>query len=256
MPYYINKEGKQLFYEDIGKGQAFVWIHPPGMGRKVFRQQHVLADRYRMVFPDLSGNGDSQVVSKSPDISFYAREINELLDHLQLEQVILVGYSCGGMVAQEVALTYPERVKALILCGGFPKVVTGFLHFEFLAGMEWVQKSPATLARLLSHSHFRDENIKRELCEHMAKSDAEAWYAFYNRGLHFDCSRRLKELEMPLLLLYGNKEFWINHHTYFYRACKDVTLGIVEKAYHQIPATHAPAVHRMIERFVQDKAMV
>ncbi len=256
MPYYTNDQGKQLFYEDKGTGEAFVWIHPPGMGRKVFRQQHDLAKSYRMIFPDLSGNGDSETVTKAPDISFYAREIIDLLDHLKLDKAIIAGYSCGGMVAQETALTFPDRVKGLILAGGFPKVVTGMLHFEFEVGMRWVQKSTETLAKLLSHSHFRRADIKRELSEHMAKSDPDVWYEYYNRGHHYDCSRRLNQLKAPLLLVYGAKEFWINHHSFYYRQCPDVTLGVIERAYHQIPATHWPQFHEMIERFVMEKRLV
>ncbi|MGI8316423.1 alpha/beta fold hydrolase [Halobacillus mangrovi] len=256
MPYYTGQGGKQLFYDDMGNGEAIIFIHPPGMGRKVFRQQHELAKHYRIIFPDLSGNGDSEVISKAPDISFYAREVRKLLDHLKLQKTVIVGYSCGGMVAQEFALTFPDRVNGVVLAGGFPKVDTGGLRLEFLAGMEWVRKSPETLAKLLSHSHFRDPEIKRELNEHMAKSDPDAWYEFYNRALHFDCSRRLKQLTVPLLVMYGNKEFWINYHAKYYNQCDDATLSIIECAYHQIPATHWPIFNETLRDFLQKKQIV
>lgn len=253
MPYYTNKQGKQLFYDDRGNGEAFVFIHPPGMGRKVFKMQHSLAEHYRVIFPDLSGNGDSETVSKEPDIPFFAREIVELVDHLKLDKVIVVGYSCGGMIAQELALSYPDRVKGVVLAGGFPKVNTGMLHFEFTVGMEWVQQSTETLAKLLSHSHFRSAEVKRELSEHMAKSDPDVWYQFYHAALYYDCSERLHQIQAPILLAYGVKEFWINYHSFFYRRCEDVTFCLIERAYHQIPATHAPQFHEMIHRFVRNK---
>ncbi|UOQ44447.1 alpha/beta hydrolase [Halobacillus salinarum] len=66
------------------------------MGRKVFKQQHELAELYRLIVVDLSGHGDSEVVNASPDLSFFAKEMKQLIDYLQLEQVVLVGYSCGG----------------------------------------------------------------------------------------------------------------------------------------------------------------
>ncbi|MCA0972548.1 alpha/beta hydrolase [Halobacillus litoralis] len=253
MPYYTNQQGKQLFYEDKGNGEAFVFLHPPGMGRKVFKMQHDLAEKYRVIFPDLSGNGDSETVTKQPDVAFYADEIIELMDRLKLDQVIPVGYSCGGMIAQELALRHANRVKGVVLAGGFPKVNTGMLHFEFSAGMRWVEQSPETLAKLLSQSHFRSIDYKRELCEHMAKSDPEVWHAYYHECLQHDCTERLPQLKVPLLLAYGAKEFWINHHSMFYRDCPDVTFGLIERAYHQIPATHAPQFHEMIDRFVRTK---
>lgn len=254
MPFYTEKSGKKLYYDDRGNGEVIIFIHPPGMGRKVFIMQHPLAREFRVIFPDLSGNGDSEVISHAPDVSMYVREIVQLLDHLRLEKAMIVGYSCGGMVAQEFALTFPERTKALMLAGGFPKVATGGLRFEFLGGMYWVEKSPETLAKLLSHSHFENMEIKRELNEHMAKSDPEAWYTYYKHALTFDCSRRLGELTMPLLLVYGNKEFWINEHAKYYRKCPDVKLEVIEQAYHQTPATHYDRFNEALVRFIHEKA--
>ncbi|MGP4062655.1 alpha/beta fold hydrolase [Halobacillus sp. H74] len=253
MPYYIEKSGKQLYYDDKGNGEALVFIHPPGMGRKVFKLQHDLGREFRVIFPDLSGNGDSEVVIQDPDISTYAREILQLLDHLHLDEAVIVGYSCGGMVAQEFALTFPERTKALILAGGFPKVGTGGLRFEFLGGMQWIEQSPESLAKLLSHSHFRDASIKRELNEHMAKSDPEAWYAYYNRALHYDCSRRLNQLKGPLLLVYGSKEFWINEHAKYYRNCPEAKMTVIEDAFHQTPATHYDRFNEAVRDFIHEK---
>lgn len=255
MPFYTNRRGKRLYYEEYGSGEVFVWIHPPGMGRKVFLQQHNLARHGRMIFPDLSGNGDSETVTKAPDISFYAREMVELLNYLDVDEAIIAGYSCGGMVAQELALSFPNRVKGLILAGGFPKVDTGFLHFEFAVGMEWIKKSPESLAKLLSHSHFHDADIKRELNEHMAKSDPEVWYQFYNHGHRYDCSGRLKSLRMPVLVVYGRKEYWINHHEFYYRDCSDMTLAYIEKATHQTPATHGPVFNHIVLEFVRNKKL-
>lgn len=254
MPFYTEKTGKQIFYDDRGNGEAIIFIHPPGMGRKVFKMQHSLAKEFRVIFPDLSGNGDSEVVTHAPDITMYAKEIIQLLDHLSLEKAVIVGYSCGGMVAQEFSLSYPQRTKALILAGGFPKVATGGLRFEFLSGMHWVEKSPETLAKLLSHSHFRDMEMKQELNEHMAKSNPEAWFAFYNRALYYDCSRRLGELKPPLLLVYGNKEFWINEHAKFYRRCPNAKMVVIEHAYHQTPATHYDRFNEALTQFIEENA--
>lgn len=250
---YWMREGKQLAYEDHGEGEAIIWIHPPGMGRKVFRQQLELSRSFRVIFPDLSGNGDSEAITHTPDASVYAEEVVALLDHLHLNSCYIAGYSCGGIIAQELTLNFPDRVKGLIMAGGFPNVDTGLLHFEFVAGMDWVKRSPETLARLLSHSHFRSEDIKEELCRHMAKSDPDAWHAYYGSCLSYDCRERLSKITKPILLIYGNKEFWINHHAKYYQACPDVTLMIIERAYHQTPATHWPVFNQMVEKFVQEK---
>ncbi|UOR10426.1 alpha/beta fold hydrolase [Halobacillus amylolyticus] len=253
MPYYTNHFGQRLFYEDIGEGEVLLFIHPPGMGRKVFKQQHELADHYRLIFPDLSGHGDSDTTDLSPSLEDFASEIKQLMDHLSIEQIILVGYSAGGAVAQYFALQYPKKAKALILSGAFPKVDTFFLWFEFFMGIKWVKRSPGSLAMLLSKSHFRRPEFKQELRNHMAKSDPEVWREFYKQALKHDCRHDLAKLEMPLLLMYGERAVWINHHACFYRECPDATLVIVDRALHQLPATHGPIINQSIINFIERK---
>lgn len=76
-----------------------------------------LADRYRLLMPDLRGLGDSE---RTPDIAAYtkqalAADMLALLDALGVERTALAGHDWGGAVAQEMALAAPERVPRLIL---------------------------------------------------------------------------------------------------------------------------------------------
>ncbi|WP_079525446.1 alpha/beta fold hydrolase [Halobacillus hunanensis] len=253
MPYFTNQFGQRLFYEDTGEGEVLLFLHPPGMGRKVFIQQHDLANHYRLILPDLSGHGDSDTTDLSPSLEDFAEEIKQLIDVLQINQVILVGYSAGGAVAQYFALQYPTNVKALILSGAFPYVDTFFLRFEFSMGMRWVKRSPQTLAMLLGKSHFRRPEYKQELRDHMNKSDPKVWYEFYKQAFNHDCRHNLEQLKMPILLMYGERAVWINHHAKFYRACPDATLVVVDRALHQLPATHWPTFNQSIIDFIERK---
>jgi 3-oxoadipate enol-lactonase len=71
-----------------------------------------LAERYRVVRPDLRGFGESPL----PGGPFsYVEDVRALLDHLGLDRVALVGNSFGGKVALDFALQQPDRVRALVL---------------------------------------------------------------------------------------------------------------------------------------------
>ncbi|WP_254434212.1 alpha/beta fold hydrolase [Halobacillus sp. Marseille-Q1614] len=251
MPVYINKDHQRMFYEEIGTGEVLLCIHPPGMGRKVFVNQYELSSTFRLIIPDLSGHGDSDTTKIAPAISDYSSELLDLLEHLQLKEVILFGYSAGGSIAQDFALTFPDRVKALILSGAFPKVAVKLLEVEFKAGMSWVKQDPGSLAKLLSFSHFKSPEIRAELEHHMSKSDPFVWYHFYNESLKYDCTDRLQEFKMPLLLLYGNRAKWIKYHVKYYQSCSDPSLVIVDGAFHQLPASHGPIVNQAIRDFYE-----
>ncbi|GGF33973.1 AB hydrolase superfamily protein YvaM [Halobacillus andaensis] len=249
MGYYINEDGQRIFYEDQGVGHAIICIHPPGMGRKVFAYQQELSMHFRLILPDLSGHGESDTFIRDPGIEDYAKELLGLVNHLKLDQVFLFGYSAGGSVAQEFAIQFPERVKGLILSGAFPKVNTSLLKLEFLAGMKWLKRNPVSLAKLLSRSHFKNHETKVEQFYHILKSDVDVWHSFYRCSLTYDCTRHLYKLTMPLLLLYGTRAEWINHQAPFYRSCPKANLVVVDKAYHQLPATHSEVVNQAVLDF-------
>ena len=71
-----------------------------------------LADRYRLIIPDLVGFGKSSRPSETPDFRAQARVVHELLDVMKVDKATLAGYSWGGQVALEVAIDWPERMSA------------------------------------------------------------------------------------------------------------------------------------------------
>lgn len=74
-----------------------------------------LADRYRLIIPDLVGFGKSSRPSETPDFRAQARVVHELLDVMKVDKATLAGYSWGGQVGLEVAIDWPERIECLIL---------------------------------------------------------------------------------------------------------------------------------------------
>jgi pimeloyl-ACP methyl ester carboxylesterase len=68
---------------------------------------------------DQRGLGKTGIIDGPFTMAQYARDAADLLDHVGWETCIVVGISFGGMVAQEFAVTYPERIeKFVLLCTG------------------------------------------------------------------------------------------------------------------------------------------
>jgi lipase len=76
-----------------------------------------------LVGVDLRGRGDSAKPESGYGLEAHAADAIRVLDHLGLEQAVILGHSMGGFVALKAALSYPHRVRALVLLdGGWPRV--------------------------------------------------------------------------------------------------------------------------------------
>jgi pimeloyl-ACP methyl ester carboxylesterase len=244
-----------IFYEEMGSGIPIVFIHPPGMGSMVFECQKPLSKWFRVIFPDLSGHGRSPACQTNISISGYANEVAALLDTLEIEKAAVAGYSAGGLIAQEFALSHPERTAALILASGYSEVQSAAFKYEHLAGMYLIKHHPEVLIPLLAASHTSDHAYRARLVEHMELADKRVWFQFYGESLHYNCTDRLKKLKAPFLLMYGSLDF-SNQHIRSYKKHTDYQSAVIKKVAHQLPTKKWHAFNQIILGFLFSEAKI
>ena len=98
------------------RGKPVLLLHGIGGGRAIWATSvdRLAQQGFDSIAVDLPGYGDSQSVPPG-GIAHMAANLVGLLDDLGLERAALVGHSMGGMVAQEVCASAPQRVAALVL---------------------------------------------------------------------------------------------------------------------------------------------
>ena len=160
-----NSTPIELYYEDQGAGQPVVLIHGyPLNGHSWERQtRELLAAGYRVITYDRRGFGRSSKVGSGYDYDTFAHDLHTVLETLDLDDVVLVGFSMGtGELARYVSRHGHERVAKL----------------AFLAALE-----PFLVAR-----DDNPDGLPQEVfdgIEAAAKGDRYAWYTqffsdFYN----------------------------------------------------------------------------
>lgn len=118
----VRAGAHELFVSEFGAGAPVVLLHGGGPGAtgmsNYSRNVEVLAERFRVIVPDLPGYGRSskQLDLRDPFGSL-ADAIHALLDTLGIDRAHLVGNSYGGAAALRLALDTPERVDRLVLMG-------------------------------------------------------------------------------------------------------------------------------------------
>lgn len=182
--YWTSSDGLQLcgrIYETERAG-ALAVMCLPGLTRnsrdfEAFAPH--LAGRFRVICPDLRGRGQSQY---DPDwrnyqLAVYLKDLQGLLDELDLGRVAIVGTSLGGLLAMLLAASVPERVAGIVLndigpevdaaglerirgyTGHLPPVHTWNEALEQLRqvyGQAWPDLSVQTWARLVHRSYSAD----------------------------------------------------------------------------------------------------
>ncbi|WP_335872661.1 alpha/beta fold hydrolase [Bacillus sp. 2205SS5-2] len=241
-----------MYYDDVGKGTPIVWVHPPGLGRKIFYQQYPLKARYRLLLPDLGGHGDSggqQLFT----IDDYVHQITALIQRLSLHSCYLCGYSAGGIIAQEVGKKIPEKIAGIILLGGYPVVEDKRLKVMHKLGMYMTKHQPNKLITILAKVHSTNAAIKKELEEHMKKAFLPNWMYYYEQSYHYDGRNTLDQLPSPLLLIYGKKSDWINNQSHYYNHLLYAQYEFINKGTHEIPSKFPGPCNEAIQQFVPRK---
>jgi pimeloyl-ACP methyl ester carboxylesterase len=111
-----------LYYTEHGQGAPLLLLHA-GWGLAVngySYQESALTDAFRMMVPDRRGYGGSTRVPKL-EADFHwqaARDMFALLDALCIDDILVWGHSDGAVIGAIMAITQPQRVRALVFEGG------------------------------------------------------------------------------------------------------------------------------------------
>src|SRR6266852_2712676 len=111
----------RLAYEVRGEGEAVLFVHGLGYDRLGWGPlPGLLARDYRVITFDNRGVGESDVPDGPYSVAQMTADAVAVLDAAGRERAHVVGVSLGGFIAQEIALTYPERVQKLVLASTSP----------------------------------------------------------------------------------------------------------------------------------------
>jgi proline iminopeptidase len=118
---FIAGAGASIYYKTLGRGIPLLLLHGgPGADHSEFLPAlKPLARRCQLVLIDERGSGRSERVadSKRYTLDWMVKDIERVRKHLKLPQLVVLGHSFGGILAQAYAVRHPKRLLGLVLAG-------------------------------------------------------------------------------------------------------------------------------------------
>jgi pimeloyl-ACP methyl ester carboxylesterase len=207
-------QGVRLAYDVVGTGPPLLFIQGLGYGRGGWGPApSILARRFQVVTFDNRGFGDSDVAPGPYTTTQLAADAIAVLDAVAVDSAHVVGISLGGMVAQELALAQPERVRKLVLCSttpGGPNSVPMPQQTVALMGRQ-PQLDPHEALRLFvvnALSPEPPEELVEEIVAYRVANppDGAGWRALMGAGATHDAMARLGTIRVPTLVVHGTAD--------------------------------------------------
>jgi pimeloyl-ACP methyl ester carboxylesterase len=115
---YAEVNGIKLYYESYGEGQPLILLH--GNGGSIANHSARISffkSKYRVIAVDSRLQGRSGDDGKELTYDLMANDLDKLLEQLHIDSAYIWGQSDGGIIALEMALKYPKRVRKLATWG-------------------------------------------------------------------------------------------------------------------------------------------
>lgn len=262
----------EIYYEDFGTGKPIVLIHGwPLSGRSWEKQVPALIEAgYRVITYDRRGFGQSSQPWNGYDYDTFAADLNKLLEHLDLREAVLVGFSMGGgEVARYIGTYGSGRVAKAVLAAAVPPFLyksdsnpEGGLDDAAIKGFEDGVKSDRIA--------FLDNFTKGFFTAGDRTDLVSEPFRIYNRDLAafaspkgtLDCiaafSRTdfrddLAKFNIPTLIIHGDSDAIVPIEVSGQRSHEAIPgsrLVIIEGGPHGLNATHADAFNSALIEFL------
>ncbi len=240
----LTRRRPRLYYERHGSGPPLLFITGFTISCKVFEPLlELYSQRFECILYDNRGSGRSQAPLWPTSIPELAADAAALLDELGLDSAHIYGFSMGGMIAQELALRFPDRVRGLVLGCTTPggplaaRPSVGDLR-DLAAATDLRDPIGGWTARLLFSSQFRRAHPDRvrELLRLFAahRAPPQGIGAHWWASVFHDTTSRLPQIQAPTLVLHGERDAMspIANSMLLARGIPDSQLSIVPGAGH------------------------
>jgi len=275
MPFITNKntaETVDIFYEDYGSGQPVILIHGWPLSRKSWEHQvwKIVESGFRCISYDRRGFGISSTPWNGYDYSALASDLEQIIAQLDLEDVIVVGFSMGGGEVVRYCTDFgtDKIAKAALISSIIPLVKQkednpdGVSEKDLQGIQDALEEDRVGFLKEFSKGFYYFEDNKDKVSQAQLDYDfvvashaspratietAKAW-------MHTDFRDELKNVNVPTLIVHGDSDNTVPIETSANQAAKGITdnvFKVIKGAPHGLNITHKDQLNTILIDFLK-----
>lgn len=247
-----------ISYTDEGQGDPLLFLHGLGVSRADWAPQiKYFSKKFRTIAPDFRGHGESAAPDAEYNIPIHAADVIALMDALELDSVHVVGLSMGGMVAFQLAVDAPSRLRSMTIVNSGPalpndtfaakKMLWTRLMLIYLFGMK-------RFGRKVAENMFATEghdNLVEALAAQIASNPKKIYLRNLKSLFGWGVLSQLAAIDTPTLMLTGDQDYSpVAIKQAIVDAMQNAKLVVVENSGHGTPIEKPNETNQAIDEFV------
>ena len=243
---YLSVNGIELYCEIFGEGEPLLLIHGGAATiESWFFQIPEFAGKFKVIVPDARGHGRTRDVEGPIDFKNMAADFEALLDHLGLSDVMVVGWSDGGVTGLQMAMNRPDLVGKVVTLGAHSRPEGMTDQFKAEVEGSTAENFPA----ILSEGYKALSPDGPEHWPVVFGKLKEMWLTLPNFS-----EEELKSIECPVLLLVGEQDIVRPEESdRLTELIPDARLVVIEGASHYSPVEVPDVVNGIIMEFLTEE---
>lgn len=216
--YFLTDDDAKILYQVEGEGSPILFVHGWGGDHISFQQQmKYLSSKFKVITYDHRGHGGSDKPETGYTLPRFAEDLEQLINHLKLDNITLVGWSMGTAVLYEYFRIYgTKKIAKCCLIDYPPKMVSEEGWNYGMPNYTW--KDYFTDLTTMSGSLYEyaltmpgraqlkwDDNILDYLIKRVAHNYAHALCCMWGALGAADHRNVLPEINIPTVIIYGER---------------------------------------------------
>jgi pimeloyl-ACP methyl ester carboxylesterase len=241
----------------VGSGEPLLLLHGALVRSTMWQPQiDAFCASYRLVACDLPAHGESPDVPGEYTIAALSERVSQQLDSLDIERAHVIGHSLGGMVAQQLAVSRPERIQRLVLAEtAFGTRNSTWERLQTAFARPFLRLTPQSMLVDLSVRRYGalHAQVADYLTEEMGRYNHQVSVRVMSAAFGFAGKEQLRDIRSPTLVLVAEQ----NKQTHaqgkkLAELIPDARFEIIPHSLHMLNMDNPVAFNQVVLAFLRD----